>query len=75
MSLTTIWTYKGPYDLFYMVIYITLIKFTENEIDLATITEVLSLSLIMSFKIFNFEQIKINLLWIYNIQIFTFSEM
>ena len=58
-----------------MVIYITLIKFTENEIDLATITEVLSLSLIMSFKIFNFEQIKINLLWIYNIQIFTFSEM
>ena len=58
-----------------MVIYVTLIKFTENEIDLATITEVLSLSLIMSFKIFNFEQIKINLLWIYNIQIFTFSEM
>ena len=39
---------------------------------LSTITEVLSFSLFMSFKIFNFGQIKINMLWIYNFQIFTF---
>ena len=42
---------------------------------LSTITEVLSFSLFMSFKIFNFGQIKINMLWMYNVQIFTFSEM
>ena len=42
---------------------------------LATITEVLSLSVFVSFNIFNFEQIELNKLWIYNIQIFTFSEM
>ena len=42
---------------------------------LSTIIEVLSFSLFMSFKIFNFGQIKINMLWIKNVQIFTFSEM
>ena len=31
MSLTTIWTNKGPYNIFYMVIYVTLIDLTENE--------------------------------------------
>ena len=45
------------------------------KMDLATITEGLSLSLFVGFKIFNFGQIKINMLWIYNIQILTFSEM
>ena len=63
LSLTTIWTNNGPYDIFYMVIYVTLINLT-MKMYLSTITEVPSFSLFMSFKIFNFEQIKINILWI-----------
>ena len=31
LSLTTIWTNNGPYDIFYMVIYVTLINLTDNE--------------------------------------------
>ena len=42
---------------------------------LSTITEVLSFSLFMSFKLFKFIHIKINMLWKKNVQIFTFSEM
>ena len=47
-----------------MVIYVTLINLQKMRMYLSTITEVLSLSLFMSLKIFNFGQIKINMLWI-----------
>ena len=48
--MATIWTNKGPYDIFFMVIYITLIYLIENEMYLSTITEVLSFSLFVSLK-------------------------
>ena len=47
-----------------MVIYVTLINLQKMDMYLSTITKVLSFSLFMSLKIFNFEQIKINMLWI-----------
>ena len=31
LSLTTIWTNNGPYDIFYMDIYVTLINLTDND--------------------------------------------
>ena len=31
LSLTTIWTNNGPYDIFYMVIYVTSINLTDNK--------------------------------------------
>ena len=45
--------------IFYTVIYATLINLTENGTYSATVTKELSISLIMSFKVFNFGQIKI----------------
>ena len=62
-SLTAIWTNKGPYYIVNMVIYVTLIKMT-MKMYLSTIAAVLSFSLFFGFKIFNFEQIQINMLWI-----------
>ena len=45
--------------IFYIVIYATLINLRENGTYSAPVTKELSISLIMSFKVFNFGQIKI----------------
>ena len=47
----------------FMVIYASLINLIEMKMYLSTITEVLSFSLFMSFKLFKFIHIKINMLW------------
>ena len=66
----------GSYDdIFYKVIYVTLIYLTENwnvffYCNLKTI-----LLFVMSFKIFNFGRIKMNILKIKNVQKFTISQM
>ena len=42
-----------------MVIYVTVINLTEEGMHYSTVTKELSISLFMSFTIFNFNQIKI----------------
>ena len=45
--------------IFYRVIYVTLINLTEKGMYSSTVTKELSISFLMSFKIFKFGQIKI----------------
>ena len=42
-----------------MVIYVTVINLTEEGMHYSTVTKELSISLFMSFTLFNFNQIKI----------------
>ena len=59
----TVWTNIGSYDdIFYKVIYVTLIYLTENWNVFFYCKKGNILLFVMSFKIFNFGQIKINIL-------------
>ena len=65
----------GSYDIFYTVIYVTLILLTGNWNVFVYCYLRAIYFFVMSFKIFIFGQIKINILKIKNDHMFTISQM